>query len=64
MSYESDWPVAVVDIECDPNYVVIRYKRPEQAEWYTTYLADHGGAVLRAKVERGGYSIDVPEEMK
>lgn len=64
MSYEKDWPVAVVDIECDPSYVVIRYARLEQAEWYTTYLGDHGGSVIRAKVERGGYAINVPEEMQ
>jgi hypothetical protein len=56
--------VAVVDIECEPNCVVTRYTRPEQAEWFLGYLSEHGGSVLRAKVERGGYSIDVPEEMQ
>lgn len=59
-SYERANPVAVVDVECDPPYTVLRYAKPEQAEWYLGYLAEHGGAVLRAKVERGGYAIDAP----
>ena len=58
MSYEADNPFAVVDNECSPPYTVTRYARVEQAVWYLRYLADHGGTVLRAKVERGGYSID------
>lgn len=44
--------------------MVIRYDTPEQAEWYIGYLYDHGGKVTRAKIERGGYGIDVPEDMQ
>jgi hypothetical protein len=64
MSWEEANPVAVVDTECSPARVVTRYASAEQAEWFLTYLRDHGGSVLRSKVERGGYAIDVPEEMQ
>ncbi len=61
MSYEEDFPVAVIDIECNPNYVVIRYATVKQAEWFIGQLASHGGTTARDKVARGGYAIDAPE---
>lgn len=61
MSYRSAYPVAVVDIECSPPVVITRYAKVGDAEWFIGYLAEHGGAVTRAKVERGGYAIDAPE---
>lgn len=54
--------VAIVDEECNPPVVVTRYESVAQAEWFLGYLAAHGGSVTRAKVERGGYGIDAPEE--
>jgi ribosomal protein L15E len=62
VSYESVNPFAVVDTESSPPRVVTRYTRLSQAEWFLGYLAEHGGTVTRAKVERGGYSIDGPDE--
>jgi hypothetical protein len=53
--------VAVVDTETDPPYVVTRYETPEQAEWFIGYLREHGGTATAAKIDRGAYSIDVPE---
>lgn len=65
MSWETVNPVAVVDEESDPpGRVVIRYETVAKAEWYIAYLHEHGGTVTRAKIERGGYGIDVPEEMQ
>lgn len=61
MSWKTENPVAVVDEEASPPVVVTRYKTAKEAEWYLTYLAEHGGEHLRAKVERGGYGIDAPE---
>lgn len=61
MSYESMNPFAVVDTESNPPRVVTRYAQLKQAEWFLGYLAEHGGAVAHAKVERGGYVIDGPE---
>lgn len=61
MTWEQENPVAVVDEECDPPVVVIRYKTPEDAAWYLGYLSEHGGSAIRAKVARGGYGIDAPE---
>jgi hypothetical protein len=60
VSYATDNPYAVVDEECDPSWVVIRYDTLAKAEKYLAYLAKHGGTALRAKVERGGYGIDGP----
>ena len=57
MSYKSDNPVAIVDIECNPPVVIIRYSKVEHAEWFLGYLAEHGGTETRAKVKRGGYVI-------
>lgn len=62
MPWEKDNPFAVVDEESNPAYVVARYERLELAEFHITHLHGHGGSVLRAKVERGGYGIDGPEE--
>ena len=59
MSWEESYPVAVVDEESDPPTVVLRYAEVSQAEWYLGHLRDHGGTVLREKVNRGGYGIDV-----
>lgn len=60
MTYETDNPYAVVDEECDPPVVVIRYDTLAITEWFIAYLAKHGGTVTREKVERGGYGIDGP----
>ena len=62
MSYKSDNPVAIVDIECSPPVVVIRYSKIEHAEWFLSYLAEHGGTETRSKVERGGYAVDALEK--
>jgi hypothetical protein len=61
MTWATENPVAVVDEESNPPVVVTRYRTPEAAQWYLGYLAEHGGSVTRAKVERGGYGIDAPE---
>lgn len=61
MSWEADNPVAVVDEEADPPVIVTRYQQVAQAEWFLGYLREHGGSVLRDKVDRGGYGIDAPE---
>lgn len=61
MPWEKDNPYAVVDEESNPPVVVARYERLAQAEFHISHLAAHGGAVLREKVERGGYGIDGPE---
>lgn len=58
MDYRKSFPVAIVDIECDPPVVITRYAKVEDAEWFIGYLAEHGGAITQAKVERGGYAID------
>lgn len=56
--------VAVTDTETDPPVVVLRYDKPEQAEWYLGWLREHGGTQARDKIDRGGYGIDVPEDMQ
>jgi len=62
MTWEKDNPFAIVDEESNPMGVVVaRYARLDQAEFHIGWLRDHGGAWLRAKVERGGYGIDGPE---
>ena len=50
--------VKVIDEECDPPVVVVRYATVEEAEWFIAYIRDHGGKKGREKVERGGYRID------
>lgn len=62
MSWETENPVAVVDVETNPPVVVTRYQGTAQAEWFLGYLREHGGQVLREKVDRGGYGIGAPEE--
>lgn len=62
--WEADFPVAVVDEETDPPVVVTRWKTVAQAEGFIEYLHTHGGKVTARKVERGGYGIDVPEELE
>lgn len=64
MSYETEYPVAVVDEESPGTgrpWVVTRCKDVAEAEWFIAYLAEHGGTAARAKVARGGYGIDAPE---
>ena len=56
--------VTVVDKETHPPVVVTYYDTPEGAEGFLLYLWEHGGTVTRAKVDRGGYGIEVPEDMK
>lgn len=63
-TWETANPVAVVDIECEPPRVVIRYETVEKAEWYMGYLYEFGGTETRKKIDRGGYSIDAPEGCK
>ena len=55
--YEKANPFAVIDTECSPPYVVTRYAKREQAQWYLDYLREHGGTVTRMKIDRGGYKI-------
>lgn len=62
MSYETDFPVAVVDEETDPPVVVTRWQTVAQAEGFIEYIRRHGGRKGTEKVERGGYGIDAPEE--
>jgi len=62
VSWETSNPYAVVDVEEGLGRIVVRYETRAKAEWYLTYLARTGGSVLRAKVERGGYGIDGPED--
>lgn len=62
MSWETENPVAVVDVETNPPVIVTRYQETAQAEWFLGYLREHGGQVLREKADRGGYGIDAPEE--
>lgn len=57
MSYASDNPHAVTDVECDPPYVVARYAKPAQAQFHLSHLREHGGSTIRAKVDRGGYAV-------
>ena len=61
MSYETEYPVAVVDEETNPPYTVTRCRTVEEAEWFIGYLESHGGQATAAKVRRGGYGIDCPE---
>ena len=63
MAWKKANPFAVVDVENNPPVVIARYERLDQAEWHIGHLKDHGGTVLRKKVERGGYGIDGPEEL-
>lgn len=58
MSYADDFPVALVDTECDPPKVVTRFKDVAKAEWHLLYLAEHGGPSTGAKIKRGGYAIE------
>lgn len=62
MPVEKEWPVAVVDTECDPPWVVTRCKNVREAEKFIKYLHTFGGKATARKVERGDYSIDAPEE--
>lgn len=57
MSYESDNPHTVTDVECEPPYAVARYARVEQAQWFLSYLRENGGTAIRAKADRGGYEV-------
>jgi len=60
-SWEACNPYAIVDEE-DGGTVVARYTRLDLAEFHIGHLRDHGGTWLHAKVNRGGYGIDGPEE--
>lgn len=54
VSFEADFPFAIVDEESLPPKVVARYEKLQQAEFHIAHLARHGGDVLREKVLRGG----------
>ena len=62
VSYITDNPYAVIDAEEGLGRVVVRYSKRVWAEWYLEYLRGSGGAVTRAKVDRGGYRVEGPPE--
>jgi hypothetical protein len=64
MTWESANPAAVVDEESHPPVVIMRCPTLEEAEHRLDYLWEHSDAVIRAKIDRGGYGIDVKQAKK